>query len=306
VSLVVVDAGLETRIVDGGRPRSRSLGVPVGGAADRAALALANALAGNPPCAAGIEIAVKGPTLRAEIDVACAVVGAPFVMSNGSRDILANSLFSLHAGEELVISGTPVGMRAYLCVPGGFEAPAILGSRSGLAPLRAGDRLCCATSQAAPRRLSAECPFLSFPTPWRLRALRGPQSDWFDADAFFAQSFVVSRASNRMGLRLEGDPLPLDREMVSEPVCPGCVQITREGQPIILGVDGQTIGGYPKIAVLCDADIDALGQMRPGDRVNFEAVDLEAAESARRYRQTQMDEWLTRIRISVDAPAANG
>jgi biotin-dependent carboxylase-like uncharacterized protein len=306
VSLVVIDAGLEARVVDAGRPRSRRLGVPIGGAADRAALALANALVGNPRAAAGIEIAVKGPIVRAEADIACAVVGAPFAMSIGTRTLSANGVFQLRAGQELVISGAPTGMRAYLCAPGGFSAPEVLGSRSGLAPLAVGDRLACAASQAFPRNLSPECPFLTFPKEWRLRASTGPQADWFQTNGFFGQTYRVGRAGNRMGLRLEGDPLPLEREMVSEPVCPGCVQITREGQPIILGVDGQTIGGYPKIAVVCDADLDLLGQIRPGDRVRFEAVDLDQALAAGRERERALHEWLTRIRIFVDAsPAAS-
>lgn len=301
MSLIVVDAGLETRVVDFGRPKSRNLGVPVGGAADRASFALANALVGNPLKTAGIEIAVKGPKLRAGNDVAVAVVGAPFAMSVNARPVPANSVFQLRAHEELDITGCPRGMRAYLCVPGGMDWPEILGSRSGLTPLRPGDTLTSAASQAAPRRLSEECPFLAFPTEWHLRAIPGPQADWFDARTFYQQTFVVSRASNRMGLRLEGVPLPLEREMVSEPVCPGCIQITREGFPIILGVDGQTIGGYPKIAVVCAADLDSLGQMRPGDRIRFDAVDLDEAVASNRRRQVTLNEWLTRIRIGVEA-----
>ena len=305
MSLVVLDPGLETRIVDAGRPRSRSLGVPVGGAADRAAFALANALVGNSPDSAGIEIAVKGPVLRAETDIACAIVGAPFAIAVGSRVVPPNGVFQLRACEKLIISGTPLGMRAYLCVPGGFQVPEILGSRSGLTPLKAGDRLPCGASQTANWHLSDDCPLLTFPGEWRLRDLPGPQSDWFDTAAFIGQTYIVSRAGNRMGLRLEGVPLPLQREMVSEPVCPGCVQITREGQPILLGVDGQTIGGYPKIAVVCDADLDALGQLRPGDRVRFERIDLAAAQSASNERQAVLNEWLTRIRIFVDGSATN-
>ncbi len=304
LGLLVIESGLESRVVDAGRPRSRSFGVPVGGAADRASFALANALAGNPPTTAGLEIAVKGPVLRADTDVACAVVGAPFAMRIGSRLVPPSGVFPLHAGEELTISGTPLGMRAYLCVRGGLDVPEILASRSGLTPIRAGDRLPCRPSDTAPWHLSDECPLLAFPSEWRLRTLVGPQADWFQIDAFYSQTFTVSRAANRMGLRLEGTPLPPDREMVSEPVCPGCVQITREGLPIILGVDGQTVGGYPKIAVVSDADMDALGQLRPGDRVHFEAIDLDGAGVAAGERQSILHEWLTRIRIFVDASAA--
>src|SRR6266850_2467074 len=130
--LHIVEPGLLTLVVDFGRPRSRSLGVPLGGAADRASLSLANALVGNPPEAAGIEIAAKGPILRAEADVAVAVVGAPFAISIGSRIFPTNGICQLRAREELVIAGTSRGMRAYLCVPGGFQSPEILGSRTGL------------------------------------------------------------------------------------------------------------------------------------------------------------------------------
>src|SRR5262249_61372345 len=94
------------------------------------------------------------------------------------------------------------------------------------------------------------------------------------------------RASDRGGLRLPAPPLTLpDRELLSEPVCPGTVQVTRDGQCIILGVDGQTIGGYPKVAQVIGADLDPLGQLRPGARVHFERVSLEEAEALYRRRQ---------------------
>src|SRR5262249_47129286 len=97
------------------------------------------------------------------------------------------------------------------------------------------------------RGLGPSCPFLDFPHDRTIAVLPGPQRDWF-ASAELG-TWTVSTASDRMGIRLDGPHLaPPSREMVSEPVCPGSVQITREGQPIVLGVDGQTIGGYPKIA----------------------------------------------------------
>ena len=81
-----------------------------------------------------------------------------------------------------------------------------------------------------------------------------------------------------MGLRLSGPPLRLPaRELVSEPVCPGTVQVTKDGRCIVLGVDGQTIGGYPKIAQVIRADLDRLGQIRPGDMVFFEQIDVAEA-----------------------------
>jgi len=97
---------------------------------------------------------------------------------------------------------------------------------------------------------------------------------------------------------LEGKLLGLpSRELISEPVCPGSVQVTRDGQCVILGVDGQTIGGYPKLAQVISADLDVLGQLRPGTRVGFVQVTMVEAEQARLRRQAELNEWLMRLRM---------
>jgi len=104
-----------------------------------------------------------------------------------------------------------------------------------------------------------------------------------------------------MGLRLRGGPLAVpDRELVSEPVCPGAVQVTRDGQCIVLGVDGQTIGGYPKVAQVIAADLDVLGQLRPGEQVCFVRVGLDEAEAAYRRREAELEDRLRRIRLAAE------
>ena len=300
MSLHVVDPGWATRVVDGGRPRTRSLGVPVGGAADRAAWMLANALVGNPPATPALEIALKGPVLRADAEIAAVVFGAPFLLHSVRQPLQAGHTFTLSPGEELHIGGTPRGMRAYLCVPGGIRSPAILGSHSGLANLQRGQLLPCDSSRMRARFVGPECPFPELSSSRRLRVLAGPQADWFAEPGWYDQTFAVTPASNRMGLRLQGAALAVsDREMVSEPVCPGAVQVTNDGQCIILGIDGQTIGGYPKIGQVIRADLDALGQMRPGDQVHFQRVELADAIAQNRQRQTVVHEWLTRLSVSL-------
>ncbi|MBN9118419.1 MAG: biotin-dependent carboxyltransferase family protein, partial [Planctomycetes bacterium] len=201
----------------------------------------------------------------------------------------------------------------YLCVAGGFDTPEVLGSRSALEAVRAGETLTCAASRTESRRL----PFcVGRPNPLSpsrtakgdrglgpLLVLDGPQRDWFTDDAFFAQTYEVSAASNRMGLRLKGAPLARKSgELVSEAVAPGAVQITNDGLPIVLGVDGQTIGGYPKVAHVIRADLDALAQLRPGERVRFVRVTPEEAETAARERARFLREWLTRLRIAERRP----
>lgn len=283
--------------MDYGRPRSRSLGVPVGGAADRFALAVGNALVGNPPDAAALEISINGPTLTSDSELACVLYGAPFEMVLGGAVWETGKTFTLHPGEELRIGGTPRGLRAYLCVRGGLQTPIILGSRSSLEPLRAGAALPCRSDVIHVRRFEHE--FAWNAEPRLLRAVDGPQVDWFRIEEFYPQAFTVTPASNRMGLRLRGQALTLpERELVSEPVCPGSVQVTRDGQCIVLGVDGQTIGGYPKVAQVVSADLDKLAQLRPGEQVRFQHVSLETAEALYRAKQAELREWVTRLRTA--------
>ncbi len=295
MSFHVLEPGLASRVVDAGRPRTRSLGVAVGGAADRAALALGNALVGNPAAAAALEITLAGPRLRAEREIGAVVFGAPFAIETTRRSLEVGKTFTLQPGEELRLGSTALGVRAYLCVPGGFDVPMILGSRSGLQTIQAGTTLPCATS----RLPSRFCPEIepTFANLAELRVLPGLQADWFVTAEFESRDFRVSPASDRMGLRLQAAALTMpDREMVSEPVCPGAVQATRDGLCIVLGVDGQTIGGYPKIAQVVQADLDLLGQLRPGQFVHFARVTLDEASRLLHQRDRRLREWCTRIR----------
>jgi len=284
-------------LVDYGRPDYRSLGVPVGGAADRFSLALGNGLVGNPPDAAALEITLSGPTLQADTPLACVVFGAPFVLESDRQRLTTGTTFTLHPEELLRIDGTPEGARAYFCVRGGFDVPEILGSRSGLKPLRANAALHYWPGSIASRFIRPTFTWNS--KPMLIRTLDGPQASWFEAGEFYDQAFAVTPTSNRMGLRLRGRPLLLPkRELVSEPVCPGAVQVTADGQCIVLGVDGQTIGGYPKIAHVISADLDKLGQLRPEARIRFARVTMADAEAAHWHKQAELREWLTRLQVA--------
>jgi antagonist of KipI len=135
--------------------------------------------------------------------------------------------------------------------------------------------------------------------PLVLRTLDGPQIEWFQPTEFYPQSFRVTEMSSRMGMRLEGRPLTLpENDLTSEPVCPGSVQVTSDGQCIVLGVDGQTIGGYPKIAQVVTADLDKLGQLRAGDRIQFRRVSLDEAARVYRGKQAELREWVTRLQLT--------
>src|SRR5579871_4856253 len=151
MALQVLDPGLCSLIVDAGRPGYRSLGVAVGGAADRTALAIGNALVGNEPDAAAVEISLAWPMLRADQEVACVVYGAPFRLHSDRQRLVAGKTFTLRPEETLHVQATVEALRAYLCVQGGIQAKIVLGSRSALEPLRAGDLLPCPTGSIAER-----------------------------------------------------------------------------------------------------------------------------------------------------------
>jgi 5-oxoprolinase (ATP-hydrolysing) subunit C len=292
MSLWVARPGTFSLVVDAGRPGTRRLGVPVGGPADRTAMALGNALVGNPPFAPALEVTLTGPALVASVDVGMCVFGAPFRVRRHGDLIEPGHTFTLRAGQTLDIGGTPDRCRAYVCVVGGFTVPPVLGSATAFAPVRDGDELPCVTSRLAGRSIAFAPPAVG-----RLRCLPGPQADWFD-DAFFRTTYRVTPASNRMGVRLDGPPLTMPkRELVSEPVAPGAVQVTNEGKPIVLGVDGQTIGGYPKAAHVIDADLDRLGQLRPGDEVTFTRVSEEEAEAAGAAVRAELGRWWRRLAL---------
>jgi antagonist of KipI len=293
MKLRILDPGLYTLLVDFGRPRTRSLGVPVGGAADRWSLAIGNALMGNPPGAPALEVTLSGPTLKADCDLACVVYGARFTLNSGGRTLPAGKTFTLNAEEELRIEGAQTGARAYLCVRGGLDAPLVLGSRSSLEPLRAETELLCQAGTIGGRFIRED--FTWNREPRTLRVVRGLQADWFPEGDFYHQQFTVSSSSNRMGLRLIGQLAVPERELVSEPVCPGSVQVTRDGQCIVLGSDGQTIGGYPKIAQVITADLDKLAQLRTGEQIEFRSISLAEAERVYRQKENELHEWLTRL-----------
>ncbi len=247
--------------------------------------------------------------MEALTDVAGVVYGAPFDLRVGQRALRPGATFTLRAGEVLRVGGIQgkVGLRAYLCVRGGFQVEPILGSRSALAPLARGAELACPAGAIAARFLASRPLEPEQNSP--LRVLPGAQADWFPADCLREKTFTVTPQSNRMGLRLDGPLLPVPcLELASEPVCPGAVQVTRDGRCIVLGVDGQTIGGYPKVAQVISADLDRLGQLRSGDELRFQPVSLAEAESFYHLKRQELRRWLARLSAaeifgSLDAPA---
>jgi biotin-dependent carboxylase-like uncharacterized protein len=204
-------------------------------------------------------------------------------------------------GQTLRIGPTRSGARCYLCVQGGIDVKQFLGSASthvltGLGglngrPLREGDVLKIASTTGSFRNRTIDPRVIErLSRRSVLRVTTGPQSDWFPESSrrlFYASAYRVAEESSRMGLRLEGSPVSArsGRQMITEGVSLGAIQIPAGGQPIILFVDQQTTGGYPKIANVISADIHRVGQLRPRDEIRFERIELETARSLLREQE---------------------
>jgi len=282
-------------VQDGGRSGYRRFGVSVAGALDHESLMLANALVGNPPATAAIEVCSGGLRLRALTALRLALVGATAVIvgRSGHRPLVAGCSTSLLADDELAVDA-PQAV-ACLAFAGGLATPSWLGSRSidaraGLGrPLCAGDRLPLAADEGdggvviGPHRAVPAGLTLHVDGP--LRVLAGPQQRRFHPhgwQAFLDATWRVTPAADRMGLRLSGPvvkPACGNSDIVSQAVTPGAIQIAGDGQPIVLLADAQTTGGYALIATVIGADLPRLGRLRPGDTLRFAAVDADVARA---------------------------
>ena len=304
MALLVIRPGLSTTVQDQGRFGYRGFGVPVGGAFDRGSFDLANALLGNDPDDAALEMTLVGGTYRAEVDLAIALAGAPMLAtirpaSGPDRPMVVPQATMLKAGDELVVGGSPFGARTYLAVRGGWQTPLVLASRSSETRLEPGVRL-PANPGASSTRRPVRWPWLISGNDEALCIVDGPDADSGDASLLESGEYRVSGQSNRMGLRLEGTTIDRGAEpdRVSAPVAPGAIQIAG-GQPIVLGVAGGTMGGYLHLAHVIAVDLDRLAQLRPGGRLTFRRVEIEEARHLDRLERIERTRRLELLRIQV-------
>lgn len=292
-------------VVDLGRHGYRTWGMPPCGALDRFSLVAANRLVGNGDGEAALELAGGRFAFAAAGDLWLATAGAPWLVRAAGAAVPPWTSFRLAAGEVLELVPDGPGFRCYLAVAGGWDVPPVLGSRStdtlagagGLEgrPLRPGDALPAGCPSHPPgERTVPEGARPRLPAPGEvavLRVLLGPQAEMFPPEAlaaFASGVYTVTARSDRSGCRLAGPAVPprAAEGFVSEPMPTGSIQVPLDGQPIVILAAGPTVGGYPKIAVVIDADLDLAGQLPPGQRVRFRPVGLEEAHAAlREYRR---------------------
>lgn len=280
----VLAAGPLSTVQDLGRPGWAHLGVPRSGAADLGSLRLANRLVGNLEAAGGLEITLGGLVARAHADLTIAVTGADAPLTLDGVPHPARAVLAWPAGAELRLGTASAGLRAYLAVHGGLDLPAVLGSRSsdqlggiGPAPLAAGDLV---PVGAVDGPMVTGWPDVDVapgapPASGRvtLSAVPGPRDDLLTLGpaALAGPTWRVSPDSDRVGLRLTGDPVATraGASVPSAPLVRGAVQVPPGGEPVIFLADHPVTGGYPVVAVLLEDDVDRAAQLRPGQAVRL-------------------------------------
>ncbi len=304
--LRVLAPGLHTTLQDFGRFGAQALGMPVSGALDRDLLRLANALVGNAPDEAALEVLHVGPVLEVTapaLRLALAAYGGAILLDDAEdRRVPAWRSVTLPRGARLRVLAGRDTAAGYLAIGGGFAVPPLAGSRStyvrgGLGgwqgrALAEGDEI-PARQVSAPAGAERRLPAPPVLERGKLRVVLGPQDDHFTEAAIAtlcAAEFVVTPEADRMGLRLDGPVLEHRRghDIVSDGTAAGALQVPGSGRPVLLLADRQTTGGYPKIAVVCTADLPRAGQLRPGDRVSFAAIEVAAAQAARREHEAAL------------------
>ena len=302
MTLRVARPGLLTTVQDLGRRGHQHEGIPEGGAMDTLAARLANLLVGNEENAAVLEITLLGPRLEVGRGITMAVTGANFDVQLDGQAIPQWRAHHLNAGSTLDVGSARTGCRCYLAIAGGLDVPVVLGGRSTCLPaafggfhgraLRAGDVL--ASGSALPRHPAAGralSPALrpSYGTAVRLIAAETPRSEVFDR--LFDGEFRISRRSDRMGYRLEGEgsDWPALPEVLSTAVPMGTLQLPPGGSPILLMADRQTTGGYPVLGQVASIDLGSVAQLRPGDRMRFTPVSLDEAQRLYLDRERAVD-----------------
>ena len=329
MSIRVIRPGLLTTVQDLGRWGKQCYGVVVGGGMDSFALRTANFLVGNDENAATLELTLLGPSLRFEQNALIAFCGADFRPQIGEHNLLPCRPTFVHKGSVLNCGSASAGCRGYLAVAGGIDVPLVLGSRStylrcGMGghegrALKESDRLPIGPPSSAAAQLLKLLGHGRSSAPiktcrWRigsvapaytdnptLRILLGSEFDWLSPrsrEDLFSGEFEVTAQSDRMGYRLSGPPLMLTnpRELISEAVCPGTIQVPADGQPILLMADCATTGGYPKVAHVASVDLPLAAQLRPGGKLRLAAITLEEAQAI--YREREED--LARLKVGIE------
>lgn len=295
MKMTVISPGLLTTVQDAGRKGYQASGFAVSGCMDMEAFQDANMLVNNPLDEAVIEMQYMGGSFLFDCDTYTALTGADMQADLNGTSIVPCKSYRIRAGDVLTCHTAREGRFAYLAVAGGFDIPAVLGSKStnlkcGIGGLEgraliAGDsiELVRETKELLDEYLK-QLPRSHYGKQVVLRTVAGLQEEKFTEagiKAFYGTSYTVSGESDRMGYRLTGAEIESVSgvDIISDGIALGAVQITPKGLPMVLLADRQTAGGYAKIGTVISADIPRLAQCMPGALVSFQRITVEEARA---------------------------
>lgn len=295
MGLHVISPGFLTTVQDGGRTKYLYAGISQSGAMDTRAMHRGNHLVGNPIDEAVLEMTVFGATIEFTDPHTIALTGADMSPLLNGTSVSNDSVVLVQKGDILTCSYAKTGCRCYLAVAGGIEVPMVMGSKStnlqaGLGgyhgrALKQGDMLetgslCVGTAtgtllekEAVPVTGAAKL----------IRIVLGPQEASFTNEGihtFLTTPYTLTTNCNRMGYKLKGEPIALrtSSDILSDGVVFGSIQVSSNGQPMIMMADHQTTGGYAKIATVCSVDLPILAQCKPDDVLYFKKISIGKAQ----------------------------
>lgn len=294
MNIRILKAGLQTTIQDLGRQKYREFGISASGALDQYSHQIANWLVGNDNNKPTLEVTHIGPTLQFEQDVSIGIAGAEFELFVNDRQVSMNTTLHMQQGDVLKFGKLKSGARAYVAFSGELKLPLTMNSAStnilanfggfkGRA-LNDGDLInlnatVFKETRVTPNKLLKEHHHNLQQNHIIVRVTQGREFEQLSQasrKSFLEENFTVSSDSNRMALKLEEQSLDLKDElsMTTTPIIPGTIQLPENGSPIITLADGQTTGGYPRIAQVISADLSLLGQLKPKFLVSFYEVSI--------------------------------
>jgi biotin-dependent carboxylase-like uncharacterized protein len=304
-------AGINTTFQDKGRNNLYHIGIPFSGAMDNRNFLLANKLVGNKLDSPVIEFAYQGPLLKFNGDkITITVTGdVIFKLNKKNNEIEGRcyETYQLENGDEINILSTNKSVYGYLAISGEIDLKFQWGSCSinTKANIGSNDGKKLTNEQKINihkinlNQKDKKINYLNSKIE-NIRVIKGTNFDYFSEEGkkiFFEKEFIVSKLSDRMGMRLEGPKIEniVNTNIKSEGLLKGVIQVPADGNPIIMLSDHGTIGGYPKIGVVASVDYDRLVQISPGSKIKFKEIDLSDAETLFKLYEMETQNLISQI-----------
>lgn len=305
MGFTVLNKGLLSLVQGGPRIGFQQFGVPVSGGMDDYSLRIANMLVGNDEYEACIEALIIGPSILFDDKTTIAITGGNSGPMLNGIEIDMHRSYIVNRGDTLTFSGMKTGCRAYIAFGGGIDVPVVMGSKSTYTKaklggyegreLKDGDYINLGKCDANANYILPKEYVQNFESNIVLRAIRGPQDDMFDEDnisKLFDSKYTITNECDRMGYRLEGEKINhiSGADIVSDGIAFGAIQVPGHGNPIVMMVDRQTVGGYTKIANVISVDLYKLAQAKPGNSISFKEVNIYEAHKELKKYENNMNE----------------